>query len=261
MISRADIIAWKAHAPWQTDAQVEQDLIISRVLVEIFSDETLNKNLAFRGGTALHKLFFNNPLRYSEDIDLVQIEPESIGKIIDRLREKLLFLGKARVNQKEFNNTIVFRYESEIPPVLPMKLKLEINCREHFSVYGYKKVPYSISSNWFKGKCNITTFELGDLLGTKMRALYQRRKGRDLFDLYFALSEMKIQPVQIVKAFKKYMENEQNTVSRKEFLINMEAKIEDKIFTEDMAGIIRPEVKFEISKAWETVRERLIEQL
>lgn len=73
MIPRAHITAWRSKAPWSTDAQVEQDLVICRVIVELFSDEFLKREVAFRGGTALHKLHFNPPSRYSEDIDLVQV--------------------------------------------------------------------------------------------------------------------------------------------------------------------------------------------
>ena len=56
MIPKPHIAKWQQHAPWKEFAQVEQDLIISRTLVEIFSDEFLRENLAFRGGTALHIL-------------------------------------------------------------------------------------------------------------------------------------------------------------------------------------------------------------
>ena len=89
MIPRAHITAWRAAAPWSTDAQVEQDLILSRALVQIFSEPTLNSRLAFRGGTALHKLFLNPPSRYSEDIDLVQVKPEPIGPTLTGLRKIL----------------------------------------------------------------------------------------------------------------------------------------------------------------------------
>ena len=67
MIPRAHVTAWRARAPWPTDAQIEQDLILSRALVEMFSQPTLAQTLAFRGGTALHKLFLQQPGRYSED--------------------------------------------------------------------------------------------------------------------------------------------------------------------------------------------------
>lgn len=79
MIPRAHITSWRAVAPWSTDAQVEQDLILSRALIEIFSNSELASRLAFRGGTALHKLLLNPATRYSEDIDLVQLKSEAIG--------------------------------------------------------------------------------------------------------------------------------------------------------------------------------------
>jgi len=71
MISRRFIEEWKEKAPWPDNAQVEQDLIIERALVEIFSDDLLRIHFAFRGGTALHKLYLQPQARYSEDIDLV----------------------------------------------------------------------------------------------------------------------------------------------------------------------------------------------
>ncbi len=80
MIPRDYVTEWRAHAPWVDDAQVEQDLVISRALVELFSDPMLCDRLAFRGGTALHKLFLRPPARYSEDIDLVQVRPAPIGE-------------------------------------------------------------------------------------------------------------------------------------------------------------------------------------
>lgn len=49
MIPRNFIIEWRQHAPWISDAQVEQDLIICRALVELFSSELISKILAFRG--------------------------------------------------------------------------------------------------------------------------------------------------------------------------------------------------------------------
>ena len=57
MINRASIAQWNRQVPWSDNAQVEQDLVISRALVAIFSDEFLASQLAFRGGTALHKLY------------------------------------------------------------------------------------------------------------------------------------------------------------------------------------------------------------
>ena len=84
MINRTAIQQWSEHAPWIDNAQIEQDLIICRALVAIFGDEFLASQLAFRGGTALHKLYLSPQPRYSEDIDLVQINPGPIKPIICR---------------------------------------------------------------------------------------------------------------------------------------------------------------------------------
>jgi hypothetical protein len=76
------IIEWRARTRWASDAQVEQDLVLSRALTEIFQDEQLARELALRGGTALHKLYFSPARRYSEGIDLVQLQPGPIGATI-----------------------------------------------------------------------------------------------------------------------------------------------------------------------------------
>lgn len=96
MIDRASIMAWNEQAPWTEPAMVEQDLIICKALVCIFSDDFLAENLAFRGGTALHKLYLQPQIRYSEDIDLVQIHPGPIKPIMLRLREVLSWMPGKR---------------------------------------------------------------------------------------------------------------------------------------------------------------------
>jgi len=136
MIPEYYIQQWKEQAPWNESYMVEQDLIICRALVSIFSDEFLASQLAFRGGTALHKLYLSPQPRYSEDIDLVQITPGPIKPIMYRLGEVLSWLPNRVTKQKRYNNTMLFRFESEIPPVVQMRLKVEINCYEHFNVLG-----------------------------------------------------------------------------------------------------------------------------
>ena len=94
MIPTTAIVEWENSHPWANNRQVEQDLIICRALVAIFTNDFLASRLAFRGGTALHKLYLLPQMRYSEDIDLVQIRSENIGVILDKLREVLSFFGK-----------------------------------------------------------------------------------------------------------------------------------------------------------------------
>jgi predicted nucleotidyltransferase component of viral defense system len=123
MITRRAIIEWQENAPWISFLQVEQDLIICRALIALFRDPFLSSRLAFRGGTAIHKLFLSPPARFSEDIDLVQIVPEPIGGILDKIREVLDFLGAPAVKQKKFNNTMIFKTDSVATPGFSIKLK------------------------------------------------------------------------------------------------------------------------------------------
>ena len=86
MIPEIFIENWRKTVPWQMTEQIEQDLMISRALVDLYNDPHVKDALVFRGGTALNKLFINPPARYSEDIDFVQVRPEPIGKVIDAIR-------------------------------------------------------------------------------------------------------------------------------------------------------------------------------
>lgn len=263
MIPQAYITEWGNQVPWQTNEQVEQDLIICRALVEIFSDEYLAKSLAFRGGTALHKLYLQPQPRYSEDIDLVQITAEPFGPIADRLRERLAFLGEPIRKQKENNFTLHYRFESEFPPVQNLRLKVETNCREHFTVLGYQQFPFEVKSSWFSGACKITTYQLEELLGTKLRALYQRRKGRDLFDMYKALVQAPgLNTDTVLQCYHAYMDFVvDNPPTQKVYLQNMETKMQDEEFIGDIAAIIRPTEEYNQIVAYEMVRTALLEKI
>lgn len=263
MIPQAYITEWSNQVPWRTNEQVEQDLVICRALVEIFSDPFLSERLAFRGGTALHKLYLQPQPRYSEDIDLVQINEEPFGPVIDRLREKLAFLGDPVRKQKEHNNTLVFRFDSEFAPVQRLRLKVETNCREHFTVLGLIKLPFKVESTWFNGSCEITTYSLEELLGTKLRALYQRRKGRDLFDLHKALTvNENLNKTNLIKCYLEYMRfSNGQAPSQQQFIDNMEAKMGDSEFLGDITALIRPTEKYDQQEAFSLLRKELLNRL
>jgi len=165
MIEKPFIARWKELAPWREFAQVEQDLIISRVLIEIFSDEFLKEHLAFRGGTAIHKLYLNPAPRYSEDIDLVQIKSGPIKPIMERINEVIDFFDdERRTDNRGHGIKALYRYRSEYEEIR-IRLKLEINCQEHFNVIGWVNFPFEVRSGWFNGKCEIRTYSINELLG------------------------------------------------------------------------------------------------
>lgn len=263
MIPQAYITEWSNTVSWQTNDQVEQDLVICRALIHVFSDKWLAQNLAFRGGTALHKLYLSPQPRYSEDIDLVQIHAEPIKETVQRLQQSLSFLGNAGVKPRKDGIQLIFHFESEFAPVKRLRLKVEANTREHFTALGFHEFPFAVNSSWFKGNCNITTYKLEELLGTKLRALYQRKKGRDLFDIYTALSRRPdIDLGSILQSYQSYMDFSQgNSPTQRQFILNMEAKMKDSEFLGDTKAILRPDAVYDPVLAYATVRAELIEKI
>ncbi|MCI1785619.1 MAG: nucleotidyl transferase AbiEii/AbiGii toxin family protein [Bacteroidales bacterium] len=262
MIPEFAIRAWREYAPWIRDEQVEQDLLICRAIIAIFSDEYLRQHLAFRGGTAIHKLFLHPQSRYSEDIDLVQISSEPIKATYDRLWKVLDFLGKPSIKQKKYNNTLIYHLDSESIPSVPINLKVEINCKEHFSVYPMIKMPFSIDNMWFRGGCEITTYQIDELIGTKVRALYQRCKGRDLFDLNKALILCNLDIDRVLESYHKYMNFVVSHIpTRKEYLINMENKMQDPEFLDDIKEFIPAYEIYDPYEAFENVKEKILDRL
>jgi predicted nucleotidyltransferase component of viral defense system len=262
MVPRRYIDEWKRFAMWQEDAQVEQDLVIEKILLELFNDSFIQQRLAFRGGTALHKLYLKPQVRYSEDIDLVQIKAEPIKDTIDTIRRRLAFLGKPVVKQKANNNTLLYRFISEVPPLINLRLKIEINCREHFSVFGYRIMDYHVENSWTDGSCQLTVFDVEEMLGTKLRALYQRKKGRDLFDLYYALANLVLNPDAILKSYEEYMRfSVRKPPTQKQFLINMEDKLREPDFEGDIFALLRPGISYNQGEAYELIKSKLIEKM
>lgn len=262
MIPHDYVTEWRREVPWIDDLQVEQDLVISRALVEIFSHPTLRKSLAFRGGTALYKLHIKPPARYSEDIDFVQINAGPAGPIMDALREVMdPWLGTPQYKQTQARVTFVYRFGSEDTPPMPLRLKVEINTREHFAVSGYFNTPFEVSSRWFQGACEVTTYDLNELLATKLRALYQRSKGRDLFDLAVALDDPRADVDTIIAVFSAYMDHGGHHVTRKLFEENLAAKRIDRNFVADIRPLLSPDYEWDLDAMTDRVLATLVARL
>ncbi len=237
------ITEWRATVPWIQDAVVA-------------------RSLAFRGGTALYKLHLTPAARYSEDIDLVQTTPGPIGEALDALRRVLdSWLGEPRRSIKEGGAALVYRLLSEDTPARPMRLKIEINSREHFSAFGLERREFSVDSRWFNGSATVPTYTLDELLGTKLRALYQRKKGRDLFDLWFAQARAIVDPERVVTCFRRYLEHAGHVVSRAEFEANLAEKTTDARFLLDIAPLLSPQSPWDAEDAVRYVRDQLLARL
>lgn len=263
MIPQAYITEWRRRAPWGNDAQVEQDLILCRALVSIYSSHDLKNLLAFRGGTALHKLIFDTARRYSEDLDLVQVNAGTRDAIMDALPQVLQpWLGRPRWRQSENRLTYIFRLESEIEPVVPLRLKVEINMSENFAVHGARRRTFEVDSPWHTASAEVLTYSPEELLATKLRALYQRRKGRDLFDLAEALRGLPSLDVSaLLDCFHEYLKRGGIQVSRAQFEENMASKIVDRKFNGDVAPLLVEGTTFDAAAGYQIVHSALIARL
>ncbi len=263
MIPNSYIQAWSNKAPWPDPRQIEQDLIICRALCDLFNSSALKGKIAFRGGTAINKLLFNQPLRYSEDIDLVQIQALPIGATVDAIREALSWLGKCNREQAGHSMHLVFKFLPEIDPQTALKLKIEINTREHATFLGIKSYAFAVENGWYQAQTQIASFEAEEIFGTKLRALLQRRKNRDLFDLHHGLDQLAMDPEKLIACFDHYLALEGKPITRAVAEQRMLEKL-TRSMIEDIAPLLPAGVRFndgDALQAFERVWTELITRI
>ena len=196
---------------------------------------------------------------------MVQVNKGAIGPILDRIRALLdpLFESKAKYKKTLISNKLTYKFQSEFPPVQNMKLKIEINCREHFTELGFIKIPFKVNSKWYKGSCRINTYHLEELIGTKLRALYQRKKGRDLYDQYKALTKIADLDInKVIQCYHTYMHQSECELPTQELYIkNIEEKMNDPEFIGDTTALIRPEENWNTEEAYKLIKTKIFEKL
>ena len=261
MIQKRFLDAWRyEQAPWPTHAMVEQDLVISRALLELYNQPKVRDNLVFRGGTALNKLFLKPAARYSEDIDLVQSKPEPIGETLNAIRSVLdKWLGEPKRKLTERSAKLIYCYQTNDD--LPAKLKIEINTTEHYHVFDYIELPFKVSSEWFFGEAQIKTYQLDELMGSKLRALYQRRKGRDLFDMWFLLSKQLLNIERVIEVFKAHSDYAGQVITKEIFEKNMLEKAKNEIFRNEINNLITDSANWDFDTAYQMVSTSIIANL
>ena len=234
MIPKAYITHWSNRAPWPTESQIEQDLILSRLIVEIANHDMLGAELALRGGTCLHKLHLAAPLRYSEDLDYVRRTEGGVAPIMAAIREVATGAGLVENGYEQNFQMVHMVFDAEpTSGVGRIRVKVETDIRETDSFAPRETLPYQVDSPWWAGAADVPTFSIEELMGTKFRALYQRRKGRDVFDLWLALTRLDVDVERIMGAFSHYIgdnifgfsalaRNLKDKLANREFLVDLD---------------------------------------
>lgn len=259
MITAKEILAWRTFAPWSSDVQVEQDYLLCKAVAAIFEDPFLSSQVAMRGGTVLHKGHLAPAARYSEDIDLVRVgdrPPSHLKKALTRVLRPILgapsesiyttitlAVRNLAMKSKIIRSTYV--YDPWSSEATFSKLKIEVNINETQSLYPL--VPMAVQVPDGAGgvrTVNVRSYDLDEMLGTKMRALLQREHGRDLFDLWRAWEHCRssatttVDPKRVGQAFRFYMTREDSRFSSAQFRDELARRMQSRKFLRDLDGYL-----------------------
>ncbi len=277
-LTQRDILAHQQQVPWPNLRQVEQDLLLCRAMTALFDDAFLKTQVAMRGGTLLHKVHLAPASRYSEDIDLVVIgdrPDEHVRKAINRVL--LGVLGRPTSSAWQavklaVRNAVkpskVLRVIYRVPSVAdprgtPLEIVIEANVTERKSYRPISLLPFSYLFRDEMVATTVNGFEIHEMLGTKMRALFQRRRGRDLFDLYWALTEAgtPVNPAEIIELFLYYLQQEGTVATRDEFIGLLQSHLNDRGFLTDMNALLRTGIAYDPIAAGDYVIGSLLKLL
>ena len=237
MIPYNTVTAWGITHPWSTREQIEQDLLLSKAICDIYNNEKLAKELIFRGGTALNKLILKESYRYSEDLDFVRTSAGGIGEIMRELTN----IGNAtgyRVSTKMGAYPKLY-WHTHTQTGLPLRIKIEINTQERISALPIIRVKHSVQTEWYSGEADVNAYQFEEIAATKLRALYQRSKGRDLFDLWLLTTKVNIDTALACEAFSSYRPS---GYTGKKGIENLTLKLQNKGFISDMENLISPRI-------------------
>ena len=240
MIPAMNIVAWGRSVPWVEQRQVEQDLIISRALIALFGDPFLRAQLRFRGGTALDKLHFPKPLRYSEDIDLARTSSGPMAPARCRAQRPATLDGPAQFEASPVAPKLRFRMpaEDQTSPA-PIRVKVEINTSETTAYDSPRVISFAVKNPWFTGAADIAAFSREETLATKLRGLLQRDKGRDLIDLDRARTVFPdLDAGRVVACFRQHLNASGQAISRAQAEERMFAKLENAHFLADVRPLL-----------------------
>lgn len=140
-------------------------------------------------------------------------------------------------------------------------MKIEINTTEFFTLHGYQDHKYTIDSRWFAGEAVIKTYQLEELMGTKLRALYQRLKGRDLFDLWLGITQLNMDCDKVVDVFNQYNAANKISISRAEFEKNLIPKMNVHEFVGDVKALLSDGIEWNPEHAFDSVMDSLVSKL
>jgi predicted nucleotidyltransferase component of viral defense system len=146
-----------------------------------------------------------------------------------------------------------------------LTLEVETNVSERLPKCELQRLPFEVVFRGERLQSTLVSYNINEMLATKMRALFQRRRGRDLFDLYWALTSRAARPViveEVVDAFQHYMRGEGTRVPRAEFVAHLRSCLADRVgFCTDMIPLLRRGVEYNPDQAGLHVQTHVLSRL
>jgi len=175
--------------------------------IEIANAPVTGGALVWRGGTCLHQLHLKKPARYSEDLDYVLLAKAADYRQLDAAFAAIAAKLDVEIEHTERKPT---RYRTfmtaKVAGFGSIKAKVEINTGDADPLLELIRPEMAVDVRaWYQGSAEVPTYQPAELVGTKFRALAQRDKGRDLWDLDFARSALAIPDGQLAAAAVHYL--------------------------------------------------------
>lgn len=185
MLSKDDIMKIAGKKKLNPSA-VSKDYALGWLLFGIIKS-SMGGNLIFKGGTALSKVHFPEGWRLSEDLDFTltgDIDPKVLEKVLKDEIPKIVkdAIGmnvklKDRPHSNEGYLMSRFQYDG---PLGKDTVKIEITREEVTGEVHTKKMPKVFDYQEF----DVRIYSLDEILAEKMRAIMQRAKIRDYYDVW-----------------------------------------------------------------------------
>ncbi|HSJ52761.1 MAG TPA: nucleotidyl transferase AbiEii/AbiGii toxin family protein [Anaerolineae bacterium] len=221
----------------------ELDYRLVHALQAIFSDPFLRARLCLKGGTALNKLYLHGTSRLSVDLDFNAVGPreqvlrertpigDAVAAALRRQDSRYGLTYRGRYDQL----TVYARF-SPLSGTADQRLKLEVSFVERVAIMG--RVERPVWPSPLNEPLVVDTYHLEELLSTKLRALYDRRKGRDIYDL-LCVTDLDLDLAAIRKMVLYYFYRANKVFSYPAFVANVERKVCLGGFRDDARGLIR----------------------
>jgi predicted nucleotidyltransferase component of viral defense system len=253
-LTERDLRVWADEQGISDLLFAELDYRLVKSLEAFYRDDFLSKRLCMKGGTAINKLYLGETSRLSVDLDFNHVGPkEEVLKERRDVRERIVALLKKQDDsyvihsERRYEQTrIKARYKTVAGPV--RSFKIEISHVERFPIVS----PVRKQVKTPDGLADVITYTLEELTATKLRALLERFKGRDIYDLYF-ISQLKPDPAVTRKMFLYYFYRSRKVFNPKVHYKNLTKRYESGNYTDDVSAFIKPTVKFDLTKAAKNV--------